>query len=317
MAGVGTFLSPPIGASKSTAVKFSRPNMSAGTPFRVRLSGSSHRHCRHALSACSERELVVSEGPSCIFVGPIETASQETLEALYRQARDAYYSGTPLIVDDMFDRVEEQLKLRWYGSNCVVKYPRCSLRRQSTYADAQRDTCTLIEDVTMYVGQEDPSQVFALASIWFLILVFGSCVCLLPMLYNITLAFQDAFKSEVACSSQSSAMENSLGMLNSVLLMLIGSVIGFPIASASAKALQGLWRNDLVALKGACPNCGEEVFAFVRSDQSNGSPHRADCHVCECLLEFRTKVEKSSPKQGQRWVHGRVYLISKRQNHQR
>lgn len=23
--------------------------------------------------------------------------------------------------------------------------------------------------------------------------------------------------------------------------------------------LQGLWRNDLVALKGACPNCGEEV----------------------------------------------------------
>lgn len=181
----------------------------------------------------------------------------------------------------------------------------------------QRDTCTWIEDVMMYVGQEDPSQVFALASIWFLILVFGSCVCLLPMLYNITLAFQDAFKSEVAYSSQSSAMENSLGMLNSVLLMLMGSVIGFPIASASAKALQGLWRNDLVALKGECPNCGEEVFAFVRSDQSNGSPHRADCHVCECLLEFRTKVEKSIPKLGKRWVHGRVYLISKRRNHQR
>lgn len=31
----------------------------------------------------------------------------------------------------------EQLKLRWYGSKCVVKYPRCSLRRQSTYADAE------------------------------------------------------------------------------------------------------------------------------------------------------------------------------------
>lgn len=24
-------------------------------------------------------------------------------------------------------------------------------------------------------------------------------------------------------------------------------------------ALQGLWKNDLVALKGVCPNCGEEV----------------------------------------------------------
>ena len=27
----------------------------------------------------------------------------------------------------------------------------------------------------------------------------------------------------------------------------------------AVKVLQGLWRNDLVALKGACPNCGEEV----------------------------------------------------------
>lgn len=30
-----------------------------------------------------------------------------------------------------------QLKLRSYGSKSVVKYPRCSLRRQSTYADAE------------------------------------------------------------------------------------------------------------------------------------------------------------------------------------
>lgn len=30
-----------------------------------------------------------------------------------------------------------QLKLRLYGSKSVVKYPRCSLRRQSTYADAE------------------------------------------------------------------------------------------------------------------------------------------------------------------------------------
>lgn len=68
-------------------------------------------------------------------------------------------------MDDMFDRVEvklgclvmhllavfiiryfrlmvrpifaKQLKLRWYGSKSVVKYPRCSIRRHSTYADAE------------------------------------------------------------------------------------------------------------------------------------------------------------------------------------
>ncbi|XWS28825.1 hypothetical protein CRYUN_Cryun25bG0104600 [Craigia yunnanensis] len=75
------------------------------------------------------------EGPSCIFVGPIETAHQENLEAIYHQAWDAYCSGEPLIVDDMFDRV--QFKLRWYGSKSVVKYPRCSISRHSTYADAE------------------------------------------------------------------------------------------------------------------------------------------------------------------------------------
>ncbi|MFS8005546.1 putative oxidoreductase [Helianthus anomalus] len=79
----------------------------------------------------SATQLLV-EGP-CIFVGPIERASQETLEAFYRQ--DSYYSGKPLIVDDMFDRVE--LQLRWYGTTYVVRYPHCSLRQQSTYVDAQ------------------------------------------------------------------------------------------------------------------------------------------------------------------------------------
>ncbi|GKC12774.1 PGR5-like protein 1B, chloroplastic isoform X1, partial [Tanacetum coccineum] len=74
----------------------------------------------------------------------------------------------------------------------------------------------------------------------------------------------------------------------------------------------GLWENDLVALKGACPNCGEEVFAFVASKPFNNSPHKADCHVCGCLLEFRTKVERSIAQPGKRWVYGRIYLIRRR-----
>lgn len=97
--------------------------------------------------------------------------------------------------------------------------------------------------------------------------------------------------------------------------MAVSALIGYPIASASVKVLQGLWRNDLVALKGACPNCSEEVFAFVKSDQSNNSTHRADCHVCESLLEFRTKVEQTISRVGRRWVFGRIYLVSRR--HQR
>ncbi|GER35643.1 PGR5-like protein [Striga asiatica] len=112
-----------------SVVELSGAGSRTGAPFSVRISS----RCRAIAAAQDGRSLM--EGPSCIFVGPVETASQETLEALYRQAREAYYSGDPLIVDDMFDRVE--LKLRWYGSKYVVKYPRCSLRRQSTYADAE------------------------------------------------------------------------------------------------------------------------------------------------------------------------------------
>ncbi|KAK9734807.1 hypothetical protein RND81_04G164600 [Saponaria officinalis] len=124
---------PVVPTKPSTAVNFLRRTLFAAAGTSV------YRHNLRISSTCSAAShtpcTVLSEGPSCIFVGPIETASQETLEALYRQARDAYYSGKPLIMDDMFDRVE--LKLRWYGSKYVVKYPRCSLRRQSTYADAQ------------------------------------------------------------------------------------------------------------------------------------------------------------------------------------
>ncbi|KAA8543864.1 hypothetical protein F0562_021959 [Nyssa sinensis] len=255
----------------STVVELSRNNRTAA-PFSVRISTKSN-------GAFTEPPASLAEGPSCIFVGPIETATKETLEALYRQARDAYYSGKPLIVDDMFDRVE--LKLRWYGSKYVVKYPRCSLRRHATYADAE----------------EDPSQVFALASVWLLFLGFGSSVCLAPVIYTAYRAYQDAFNSGFSYGSQASALE-FLSMLNGFLFMALGCVVGYPIASASVGALRGLWSNDLVALKGACPNCGEEVFAFVRSDRSNNSPHRADCHVCDCSLEFRTKVEQSISRAG-------------------
>ncbi|GMY10891.1 PGR5-like protein 1B, chloroplastic isoform X1 [Fagus crenata] len=287
MAGTSASSVPHVlGSSK--VLELSRTNRWIGAPFSVRIStkphGSPTTCCANALR---------TEGPSCIFVGPVETASKETLEALYLQARDAYYSGKPLIVDDMFDRVE--LKLRWYGSKSVVKYPRCSLRRQSTYADAE----------------EDISQAFALASVWVLILAFGSSACLVPIIYTVGLAYQDAFGSGFSYGNQASTL-GFLAMANGILFMALGFVIGYPIASASVKVLQGLWRNDLVALKGACPNCGEEVFAFVKADQSSNSPHRADCHVCECLLEFRTKVEQTVSRLGRGWVYGRIYLVSRR-----
>ncbi|ONK65810.1 uncharacterized protein A4U43_C06F1200 [Asparagus officinalis] len=100
-------------------------------------------------------------------------------------------------------------------------------------------------------------------------------------------------------------------MLNVALFIGLGYLVGYPVASASVEALTGLWRNDLVALKGSCPNCGEEVFAFVKAEKSNLHPHDTECHVCESSLVFRPKVERSVCKPGRRWVYGRIYLVSR------
>ncbi|XP_031387922.1 uncharacterized protein LOC116201007 isoform X2 [Punica granatum] len=263
MAASSSSIAPQLVGPRAS--RLSAAGRAAGAPFLVRVSANGS-----GATACSANELGLAQGPSCIFVGPIETASKETLEALYRQ-----------------------LKLRRYGSKSVVKYPRCSLRRQSTYADAE----------------EDLSQAFTLASIWILFLAVGGSAFLVPILYTVGLASQDEFNSGFAYNSQALQL---MAVANGFLFMAMGSLIGYPIVSASVKVLQGLWRNDLAALKGACPNCGEEVFAFVKSDQSNASPHKADCHVCESGLEFRTKAEKSVSKLGRRWVYGRIYLVSRR-----
>uniref|UniRef100_A0A0E0H8I2 PGR5-like protein 1A, chloroplastic n=2 Tax=Oryza TaxID=4527 RepID=A0A0E0H8I2_ORYNI len=209
--------------------------------------------------------------------------------------RDSYYSGQPLIVDDMFDKVE--LKLRVYGSPSVVKYPRCSLKRQSTYADAE----------------EDKSMFMALSSIWMLLLLFGTSAFLVPSLCILSLTFGDAFGARYLLYGAKSF--DVITRVNDMVLIGLGYLIGYPISSASVGALQGLLTNNLVALKGSCPNCGEQVFAFVKTDNSIKAPHRAECHVCSCPLEYRTKVEKSLSGTRRTWVYGRVYLV--KQGHPR
>lgn len=102
----------------------------------------------------------------------------------------------------------------------------------------------------MYVGQEDPSQVFALASVWLLILGFGSSACLLPIIYTVAQAYQDAFSSGVSYINQGSTLE-LLAPINTMLFMLFGSVVGYPIASAS----------------------GNEICSFHQSSNSDDKVH--------------------------------------------
>eukprot|EP00252_Welwitschia_mirabilis_P021692 TRINITY_DN562_c0_g1_i4.p1 TRINITY_DN562_c0_g1~~TRINITY_DN562_c0_g1_i4.p1 ORF type:complete len:263 (-),score=22.97 TRINITY_DN562_c0_g1_i4:651-1397(-) len=222
-------------------------NLGNGIPFRAAASDRSRLCYSHttanwaSASLAVESKYEVKEGPSCIFVGPLDTATKDMLEALYQQARDSYYSGDPLILDDMFDKVE--LKLRWYGSKSVVKYPRCSLKRQSTYSDAAAD----------------PSQVWALASVWMSLFVIGVGVFAAPLICTLNTFCQDA--EQMIWNSHSTLQPGkSIAIANGILSMVLGSSLGYPIAAAAGRALQELWRKDLVALKGSCPRCGEEVY---------------------------------------------------------
>ncbi|XP_058777202.1 uncharacterized protein LOC131651561 isoform X2 [Vicia villosa] len=64
-------------------------------------------------------------------------------------------------------------------------------------------------------------MVFTLASTRVIFLAFGSSTCVGPMFYTISFAYLNA----------------------------LNSGLSYPVASASVKVLQRLWRNDLAALK--------------------------------------------------------------------
>lgn len=88
----------------------------------------------------------------------------------------------------------------------------------------------------MYVGQEDPAQVFALASVWLLFLGFGSSACLVPVVYTFGQAFKDAIDSGLSTGSQAPVLE-LIAMMNGMLVMMLGSMIGYPVASAAGNNL--------------------------------------------------------------------------------
>jgi len=87
--------------------------------------------------------------------------------------------------------------------------------------------------IDMDVGQEDLSQAFALASIWILFLAFGDSAFIVPVVYTVSLAYQDAFHSGIY-STHASAL-GFLSAVNGFLLMAMGSLVGYPIVSASGK----------------------------------------------------------------------------------
>lgn len=92
------------------------------------------------------------------------------------------------------------------------------------------------------VGQEDTSQVVALAGVWIFLLAIGTLVFVAPSLYAISLVHQDIVSSG-ALPRNARATLDFFTALNGFLFMGLGVVIGYPIASASGKYIDFLFWN--------------------------------------------------------------------------
>jgi hypothetical protein len=101
------------------------------------------------------------------------------------------------------------------------------------------------------------------------------------------------------------------------------ALAGGALSAVALRSLSALRAGSLVAVKGDCPACGEEVYAFVqaRSSAADGGAgggstahkarHVADCHVCARPIAFDVRVRGASAAPWRRRAHGRIYLVSR------
>lgn len=75
-------------------------------------------------------------------------------------------------------------------------------------------------------------MVLALVSIWLLLFTFGTSAFLIPAAFSIKSSVNDAFTSIFVLDQWRSPLE-MLSTVSNTLLMGIGYLIGYPIASAS------------------------------------------------------------------------------------
>lgn len=254
------------------------------------------------------------EAPSCTFVPPLEQCEQQELERLYKEAKEKYFSGSAIVSDSFYDKLEDLLRQR--GSDLVRKYPRCSLSKSRyTYSDAEFDKDGLdgllaVWGAMALGGVAMVLQVAARTGFVFARLLGGigwEIGAEAGLWEGLGLGSEDAM-----------AVGTNEGSLTP--LHTIGLLAALPILSVSGKSLLQLAKGNVVALKGQCPGCSEEVYAYV-SPLVNQQQirHRCDCHNCGRSLVFELKVIEEDKVRG-KWnvlfgmgrtkCYGRIYLLS-------
>ena len=146
-----------------------------------------------------------------------------------------------------------------------------------------------VRDFKMYSDAEiDKSQSFALATFW-TVVGFGSLV---------------------------SVSQNTFGLLHADVLGTLNVIVAGALFLVANGALRSVLGGSEVAVKGSCPNCGEEVYSFVSfpAGGSDDAEVDSECHNCRRSLQFKIarhqgddlEVEGTVPNAG--WAYGRIVL---------
>eukprot|EP00963_Diacronema_lutheri_P006197 scaffold524_cov357-Pavlova_lutheri.AAC.38 len=254
------------------------------------------------------------EAPSCTFVPPLEQCGQPELERLYKEAKEKYFSGSAIVSDSFYDKLEDLLRRR--GSELVRKYPRCSLNKSRyTYSDAEFDQDGLdglaaVWGAMALGGVAMALQVVARVGL-VLVRLLGGFGIEAGTEAGLWQGFAVGTEDAVAIGAKETALTP---------MHTLGLLAALPILSVSGKSLLQLARGNVVALKGQCPGCSEEVYAYVSpSANQRQIHHRCNCHNCGRKLAFELKVVQEengkSPwnemlRGEKKKCYGRIYLLT-------
>ena len=120
-----------------------------------------------------------------------------------------------------------------------------------------------------------------------------------------------SFWTILSISSYSFAQSNLQGLFHSEVLETLSVIVGVGFFTAFVGCLLNVLKGNEVAVKGKCPSCGEEVYAFAHFSNVEDEVCEvdSDCHMCKRPLVFKITKHKGiiRPVDDGEWAYGKIF----------
>jgi hypothetical protein len=91
------------------------------------------------------------------------------------------------------------------------------------------------------------------------------------------------------------------------------ALVGLGLSQRGVEKLLETRKGGTLAMTGECPNCNEQVFAFMDTKRGQ-SKERCECHVCGRKIVFEATFERVESSKWKVAGKGRVYLVANRED---